>query len=737
MPRWDRRWPLNTSLLALASVIAVLSAPQRTAAAVQAPGGLPEVRYAERRDTSPRLSEMAAAAQAAPPPLRPADPLPPRRFGPGDAAARRATAPDGALQLEAAPAASAFVRAADFEGVDNRNGLIPPDTNGDVGPHHYLQIVNVSFAVFDKATGTAVLGPANNNTLWAGFGGPCETTNDGDPIALYDQAADRWLVSQFANIRNAYGPYYECVAVSATGDPTGAYHRYAFKLSDTKVNDYPKLGVWPDAYYLTANQYAGGSWAGVAAAALERDRMLAGQPARMILFDLLDIDPNFFGLLPADWDGYAPPPDGAPGLFAAVDDDAAWAPADQLRLWEFHTDWNDPPASTFGINGQPNAILDTAAFASDVCGYSLNCVPQPGTSARLDGISDRLMHRLAYRNAGGYQALTVNHTVNADAPGGDRAGVRWYELRRTGEADWRIHQQGTYGPGDGLFRWMGSLAADGDGNLALGYSASSAAIYPSIRATGRLATDPPGVMTQPEAVLTAGGGSQTSNRSRWGDYSAMSVDPVDDCTFWYANQYYPVTSDRGWHTRISAFRFPDCARGTLAGTITDARGAAPVAGARAWVDAAGSAAARTGSDGVYRLGLRAGAYTLTVDAYGYTPTQVAAVVVPSGTRTIIDVALEPRPQVTVSGMVADRTTGAPLSATVTVRGSPFTPPVTWTTTGAGGRYTLTLAAGQAYTLTARAPFSRPDALALGVLWAGRAVNFRLGRQWWLLPVMRP
>jgi hypothetical protein len=462
----------------------------------------------------------------------------------------------------------------------------------------------------------------------------------------------------------------------------------------------------------------------------------------MIAFDLLAANPNFFGMLPADWDGYTLPPDGAPGLFAQVDDDGVWSPADQLRLWEFRADWGDPAASTFGLDGQPNAVLNTAAFASNLCGFSLNCVPQPGTTARLDAISDRLMHRLAYRNHGGHEALTVNHTVNASAPVGDRAGARWYELRRTAaEPAWRIHQQGTYAPGGSLYRWMGSLAADGDGNLALGYSASSASVFPSIRYTGRLAGDPPGAMTQAETILIAGGGSQTSLRSRWGDYSAMSVDPIDDCTFWYTNQYYPETSDRGWHTRIGAFRFPSCARGTLVGTITDAHTAAPVAGARAAVSTAltQTASARAGGDGIYRFGLRAGVVTLTVDAYGYTPTVIAAIGVPSGTRTVVDVGLAPRGVLVVSGTVTDRSTGAPVTATVEAQGYPYNPPVTRTTTGIGdgGAYSLTLAGGQAYTLTVRAPFRPPETRPLDVVWEGREVNFQLGRQLWLPLAMRP
>jgi subtilase family serine protease len=437
-----------------------------------------------------------------------------------------------------------------FDGVDNVDGVLPPDPNGAVGPNHYVQWVNTSFAIFDKS-GTLLYGPAAGNTLWSGFGGPCEEDNEGDPIVLHDHLADRWLMSQLALPNFPDGPFYQCVAVSQTADPTGAYNRYAFVVSDTKLNDYPKLAVWPDAYYLTVNQFDAVTsvFLGQGVLAFERDEMLAGRPARLVYFDLETVDPNLGGMLPADMDGPAPPA-GSPAYFVQFDDDASGtAPQDQLELWRFHVDWSDPTSSTFT---GPN-IIPTAPFDSNMCGYSRNCIPQGGTRRRVDAISDRLMYRLQYRNFVTYETLVVNHTVDV---GGDHAGIRWYEVRDPGGTPF-IHQQGTYAP-DALHRWMGSAAMDGAGDLAIGFSVSSATTFPSIRYAGRLVDDPLGTLPQGETTLMSGSGSQTDSTGRWGDYSALSVDPTDNCTFWYTQEYYSATSAIDWRTRIGSFQFPSC-----------------------------------------------------------------------------------------------------------------------------------------------------------------------------------
>jgi len=438
-----------------------------------------------------------------------------------------------------------------FDGVNNVNGVLPPDTNGDVGPNHYMQWVNLSFAIYSK-TGTLLYGPAAGNTLWSGFGGACQTSNDGDPIVQYDHLADRWMVSQFALPNYPSGPFYQCIAVSQTGDPTGAWYRYQFQISATKLNDYPHFGVWPDGYYMSINQFAGNNWGGAGAVAFERQKMLLGQPAQAVYFDLYSVDPNLGGMLPTDLDGQAPPV-GTPNYFMEADDNGYGFPQDQLEMWAFSVNWANPGASTF----THVTNLATAAFDSNMCNGSRNCIRQQGTTRRLDAIADRLMYRLQYRNFGSYQAIVANHTVDVNST--DRAGIRWYELRNSGSG-WSIYQQSTFSP-DAIGRWMGSVAMDASGNIGLGYSASTNTMYPAIRYTGRLAGDPLGTLSQGEGTLFAGTGAQTHSASRWGDYSSLSVDPVDGCTFWYTNEYVQTTGTSPWRTRIGSFQLPGCAGG--------------------------------------------------------------------------------------------------------------------------------------------------------------------------------
>ena len=436
-----------------------------------------------------------------------------------------------------------------FEGVNNVDSVLPPDTNGDIGPNHFVQWVNKTFAIYDRA-GTVLYGPAAGSTVWDGFGGPCETQNDGDPIVLYDHLADRWLMTQFAIPNNFFGllfaPFYQCIAISQTGDPTGAYYRYAYQFA--KLNDYPKFGVWPDAYYMAINQFSEGNlmFAGQGVAAFDRSAMLNGQPAGMVYVDLASVDPNLGGMLPSDLDG-PPPPAGAPNVFAQVDDGV---PTDQLQLWRFHVDWTTPANSTFTLA----SLLPVASFDGNLCAQARACIPQPGTTAKLDALADRLMYRLQYRNFGTHESLVVNHTVDVD--GNDHAGVRWYEIRDPNGTP-SLHQQGTFAP-DALHRWMASAAMDSAGNMAIAYNTGGSTLSPSIRYTARLATDPLGVMGQGENDLIHGSGSQTHSASRWGDYSMLTVDPVDGCTFWATAEYMAVTSLAGWQTRVGAFRLPGC-----------------------------------------------------------------------------------------------------------------------------------------------------------------------------------
>lgn len=439
-----------------------------------------------------------------------------------------------------------------FDGMNNVNAVLPPDPIGDVGPDHYVQMINVSFAIYSK-NGTLLYGPANINTLFTGLGGVCETTNRGDPVVLYDDMANRWLMSAFAwadNGTDPVGPYHQCIAISETSDPLGSWYRYDFIISNTKINDYPKFGVWPDGYYLAVNQFTQPTfnWGGQGVAVFERDQMLVGGSAQMVYFDMHEVDATLGAMLPSDADGTAPPAN-TPNYYMQFDDDAWGYSDDQLQVWEFAVDWDTPGNSTFTKQGE----LSTFAFDSNLCGYARDCIPQQGTTQGVDAISDRLMYRLQYRNFGTHESMVVNHTVDV---GSDVAGIRWYELRDTGSG-WSIYQQGTYSP-DSTNRWMGSIAMDDKGNIALGYSASSEIEHPSIRYVGRLADDPLGTMSFNEEVMHFGGGAQTHSSARWGDYSMMAVDPEDSCSFWYTTEYYETDSSFSFNTRIGNFKFGDC-----------------------------------------------------------------------------------------------------------------------------------------------------------------------------------
>jgi hypothetical protein len=417
----------------------------------------------------------------------------------------------------------------------------PPDPNAAVGPNHIFEIVNSDIAVFNKS-GTAIYGPVPTNTLWSGFGGGCQSNDDGDGSVSYDPIADRWVVQQFSVSTT---PYLDCIAVSQTPDPTGAYNRYSFQYAD--FPDYPKLAVWPDAYYVTYNMFGNGgnTFSGGEVCALDRARMLAGQSATQQCFN---VGASYGGLLGSDLTGTRQPPAGSPNYVAALG-----ASANTLAYWKFHVDWTTPSNTT--LTGPVS--LPTAAY-SQACGGG-TCIPQSGTTQRLDSLGDRLMYRLAYRNFGDHEALVVNHSVTA----GSSVGVRWYELRPDASHSLSIFQQGTYAP-DANDRWMGSIAQDQSGNMALGFSVSSSSLHPEIHYTGRLAGDAAGTMTQGEGAIINGAGSQTGQSlSRWGDYSSMAVDPADGCTFYYTQQYIPSNGAFNWKTRIGSFRFPSCG-GTVA-----------------------------------------------------------------------------------------------------------------------------------------------------------------------------
>jgi hypothetical protein len=446
-----------------------------------------------------------------------------------------------------------------FNAQPNLAGVVPPDPNGTVGPNHVVTMVNLTFQIFDKS-GNSLLGPTNNNTIWSGFGGDCQTDNSGDPVVLYDKAADRWLFSQFT----ASGPtYFECVAVSTTNDPTGSFFRYSIATGNN-FPDYPKAGVWPDAYYFSTREFLNGStFVGVGAYALNRAQALAGNPNPQIISFLQPPSPLYKvgdGLLPSDMDGATLPPVGSPNFYVGSQDDngSYGAPSDALNLYRFHADFTNPPNSTFTLA----ATIPTAPFNSilGLCGGTRACIPQPATAVKIDhlGYRQRPLFRLAYRNFGDHEALVTNQSVSAgNGPNGEVSGIRWWEIRDPNGTP-TIFQEGTYAPGltDGIHRWMGSIAMDNQGNIAMGYSASNGsnpAVFPSVRYTGRLAGDPPGVMTLGEGSIVSGTGSQTSSFSRWGDYTSLSLD-TDDQTFWHVNEWVPTTSVSGWVIRVGSFK---------------------------------------------------------------------------------------------------------------------------------------------------------------------------------------
>jgi hypothetical protein len=450
-------------------------------------------------------------------------------------------------------------------------GCLPPDPNGAAGLTQYVQMVNTDFAVYSKSTGQALHGSTPVNELWAGTNTECAAHNDGDPVVVYDQFANRWVLTQFIAAPNSGESYGECVAVSTTSDATGSYYLYEFDWGQNIFLDYPKLGVWPDGYYMSANEFPSDqeTSSGAAAIVLERSAMLNGQPARYVWFDESAANPpggQYIGQLPGTADGTRPPAAGAPDIFAEVDDPTGIPPTStsdpgfDLRVWRFHVDWSNPQASTFGQNGQPDFTLPVAPFVRPQCVYGYgDCAMQKDGAQGLDALGDRLMYRLAYRNFGDHQAVVFDQTVKV----GGVLGIRWYEIRDPLNAP-TIYQQSTYAPDDPvtdpLSRWMGSIAMDKKGDIALGYSTSGVNEFPGLGYTGRAPTDPLGQLTQAEQRLFTGGGPQTEVEGRWGDYSDLTVDPTDQCTFWYTNEYLsPDLAVIGtWGTRIGSFKFSGC-----------------------------------------------------------------------------------------------------------------------------------------------------------------------------------
>ena len=436
-----------------------------------------------------------------------------------------------------------------FDGVFDRDRVAPPDTNASVGNTQVVETVNTSYQVFNKSTGASVFGPVEISRVFSGVSGACGLGSVGsytDPVVLYDKAANRWLVTILASA-NGFNTGVECIAVSATSDATGSYHRYSFSFGPNLLNDYPKFGVWPDAYYASFNMFKAMSFLGAQACAFQRSAMLSGLTAKAVCFQRTPGQGDFT-FLASDMDGSSIATTGEPNFFVELGETCSTT-CNVLDLFKFHVNFTTPTLSTFT---GPTAI--TVATFTLACGGG-TCIPQTGTTQQLDSLGDRLMFRLAYRNftgTGAHEALVVTHSVRT---GSAASGVRWYEIRNPNGTP-TVFQQGTISSSTTAL-WMGSIGMDKKGDIAVGFSESSSSIHPKIAYTGRVPTDPSGTMESID-VTFSGAGSQTGGLSRWGDYTSISIDPNDDCTFWYANEYIPSNGSFNWHTRLNSFKFTGC-----------------------------------------------------------------------------------------------------------------------------------------------------------------------------------
>ena len=432
-----------------------------------------------------------------------------------------------------------------FGASNNDNGSIlgfliaPPDTDGQVGTTHFMQMINLLTTIFDKS-GDIVLGPFGSNVFWLGMGGNCEPYNQGDPIVLYDDVADRWLVSQFA-FPDTMSTYSQCVAVSQTGDPTGTWNRYEFSFNDYGLNDYPKHGIVSNSITMMANLFLprGRSfrWGGTFLGVMDKAAMYAGDDASLIGFNIGTAE---FGFVAGDLDGSG----NVPALFGT-----AMSTSNAFDIWQLDVDWATQVASVSQI-----ASVPITPFDSELCTASRGaCIPQPDGGPLLESLSDRLMHRLQIRDFGAYRTMVTAHTVDV---GGGRAGIRWYELRETDGSNWSLYQEGTFGPADGEHRFMPSVAMNAAGDIGIGYLLSSTSTYVSTAAVGQtFAASGSGLLDAEELICAAGSGVQ-EGVSRSGDYSSTSVDPIDD-SFWHTNEVFTQTGNFQWNTFVCEFVVAD------------------------------------------------------------------------------------------------------------------------------------------------------------------------------------
>jgi hypothetical protein len=544
-----------------------------------------------------------------------------------------------------APSAPAPATTANFDGLDfaNWGAGHPPDTNGDVGPTYYIQTVNTSVGIFDKSNGNRVAAFIFDDLMSQGnFGNLCDTDNFGDPVVLYDTFEDRWIITDFAfklSGGNAVAPAYQCFAVSKSGDPVaGGWNFYSVQVNGG-LGDYPKFGIWPDGLYMSANIFgfgAGGTFQNVRVWAFDKAQMYAGAPSiQSISFDAPSAE---FTLLPSNARlQTGTPPTGSPNYFSVV---AQFLNA--FSVYKFHVDWNILSNSTF-----TGPFMSLTASSWSQIPAANQTEQSPGN--KLDTLYFRLMMQNQYTNIGGVESLWDSHTVGASGATSTQSAVRYYQVKVTGgNVESNATQAFTYSPDTTVFRFMPSVAVDNAGNMALGYSATSSTLNPAIRYAGRLSADPLNSITQTEQSLFEGTGTQSGNCgtgacTRWGDYSAMTLDP-DGCTFWYTNEYYATTGLND-QTRIGSFKFSQCTtigNGTVSGTVTDSATTNPISGATV---ALGSRTTTTNASGVYTFSnLPAGTYpTIAASFAGYGSASANSIVVPDGGTATQNFALNAAP----------------------------------------------------------------------------------------------
>lgn len=524
----------------------------------------------------------------------------------------------------------------------------PPDVNGRVGATQYVQWNNTSFAIFNKTTGALQYGPATGNTLFQSLGGVCASHNDGDPVVSYDILAGRWVLSQFLVGGPAGGYSHQCIAVSTTTDATGTYYLYDFITDAVNFVDYPHTGVWPDGYYMSTHVFAGTGTSYLAARmyVFERDKMIAGLPARMQSKDLSQsgtIPSTQYGFLPSDLDSLTPPPVGEAAFVLGPG-----GTNNQTASTRVAVTWGATPTMTL-----TEATITTTGISDPVCvnnksaQSNRDCVPQPAPAVGadyLDNLRGHFMYRLAYRNNGTQAAPQESLLATGPVPGSGtpkHGAVKWWEFRNAGSstATPTVFQSGTFDP-DTSYRWMSSIAMDKDLNIALGYSKSSTTVRPGIYLTGRLAGDAAGTMGA-EVAVAAGIGSQIGGGNRWGDYSAMTLDPVDQCTFYYTNEYLKTDGAFNWSTRVASYKFPTCvsgasAFGTVTGTITSTETGAPIPGVI--VTLSNGYAGASDASGTYTILAPTGTFTATAadadrNCATATPASVLVTIPSAGTTT--------------------------------------------------------------------------------------------------------